>query len=69
MDEYKMKLKMTLLVHDEEDIIRQNILYHFHMGTPGNSTHVREWNGKEFQQYVESHKLNIEDHCIVELEA
>ena len=38
-----------------------------HMGPPGNGAHVREWNAEEFQQYVQSQQLTIEDHRIVEL--
>jgi SAM-dependent methyltransferase len=37
------------------------------MGPPANGAHVREWNSEEFQQYLRSQRLDIEDYRIVEL--
>jgi len=39
------------------------------MGPPGNGAHVREWNREEFQQYLASQQVCVEDHRIVELKA
>ncbi len=38
-----------------------------HMGPPQNTAHVREWNGAELRQYLESRGFRVDDFQIVDL--
>jgi len=40
-----------------------------HQGPPGNLAHVREWNQREFSEYLTDRGLIIEEHHIMDLKA
>jgi len=51
-------LKMIVISTPDRLLIRN----WFDYGPPKNTTHVREWNGKEFAKYIASHQLEIITH-------
>lgn len=60
--EYCHKDTLFIISTPERGLVRGK----YDFGPPGNITHVREWNMREFSRYIKSRKLKILEHFLVE---